>query len=78
MGYSVGFIRSWLALWMIAAIVAVALGGANELFDLGLFAGGYPVLGSPTGGTFGAFALQAGIVAAVALALSLLLERLER
>jgi hypothetical protein len=76
-GYSVGFLRSWLSLWVIAAIVAVALGAANELFDLGLFAGGYPVLGSREG-SFGQFAVQAAIVAAIALALSLLLERFER
>lgn len=77
MGYSIGFVRSWLALWALVALVGLALGGVNELLGLGLFTGGYPVLGT-TGTGYGSFALQASIVFAVAAALSALVALLER
>jgi hypothetical protein len=76
-GYSVGFIRGWLALWTLVALFAIVLGGANELLDLGLFSRGYPVLGD-RGGGYGGFAVQAAIVAIAATSLSLLLERRQR
>jgi uncharacterized membrane protein len=71
-GPSVGFVRSYLALWAFAAITVIAAGGVNELLGLGLFVGGYPALGGRAG--YGEFALQAAVVAAVALALSVGLQ----
>lgn len=76
MGPSVGFVRGYFALWAFAAITVIALGGINELFGLGLFAAGYPALGGRAG--YGEFALQAGVVAAVALALSVGLQWWDR
>lgn len=75
-GYSVEFIRSWLSLWALVAVVALLGAALNELLDLGLFAGGYPVLGGTAG--FGAFAVQAVIAVIALLALSALLSVFER
>jgi hypothetical protein len=66
-GPGVDFVRGYLGLWAFAAIAAIALGGINELLGLGLFAG-YPAVGGTAG--YGEFAVQAAVVAAVALALS--------
>ena len=71
MGPGVDFVRGYLGLWAFAGITAIALGGINELLGLGLFAG-YPVVGGTAG--YGEFALQAAVVAAVALALSVGLQ----
>lgn len=68
MGPSVGFVRGYFTLWAFAAITVIAVGGINELLGLGLFGAGYPALGGRAG--YGEFALQAAVVAAVALALS--------
>ena len=68
--------RSYLALWAFAAITVIALGGINELLGLGLFAAGYPAVGGTAG--YGEFALQAAVVAAVALALSVGLQWWDR
>ena len=75
MGPGVEFVRSYLALWAFAAITVIALGGINELLGLGLFAG-YPAVGGRAG--YGEFALQAAVVAAVALALSVGLQWWDR
>ena len=77
MGYSIGFLRSYLALLGLIGIVAVVLGGANELFELGLFDAGYPVLGRADA-EFGAFTLQSAVVVLVTTCVSLVLERWER
>ena len=75
MGPGVDFVRSFLGLWAFAAIAAIALGGINELLGLGLFAG-YPAVGGRAG--YGEFALQAAVVAVVALALSVGLQWWDR
>jgi uncharacterized membrane protein len=71
-GPSAEFMRSFFALWALAAITVIAVGGINELLGLGLFSAGYPALGGTVG--YGEFARQAALVAAVALALSLTLQ----
>lgn len=76
MGPSVGFVRGWLALWALVGTVGLLLGAANELLDLGLFTGGYPVLGGS--GDFAAFALQVAVAVIALLAVSLLLAWFER
>lgn len=59
----------------LVCIVAIVLGGANEIADLGLFAGGYP---TPVGDDdFGSFAANAAALAVIALGMSIALERLE-
>ena len=75
MGPGVDFVRSYLALWTFAAITVIALGGINELLGLGLVAE-YPAVGGTAG--YGEFALQAAVVAAVALALSVGLQWWDR
>ncbi len=76
MGPGVDFVRSYLALWTLAAITVIALGGINELLDLGLFVAGYPAFGGRA--EYGEFALQAAVVAALALALSVGLQWWDR
>lgn len=78
MGYSSGFLRGILSLWIMVVVVGVLVGAVNELFDLGLFSNGYPVVGSaePGGGSFGAFAIEGAVVVAVALVMWSLVDRL--
>jgi hypothetical protein len=75
-GPSVGFVRGWLFLWALVGVVGMALGGVNELLDLGLFSNGYPALAGGDG--YGGFALQVSIVVVALVGLSVLLERFER
>jgi hypothetical protein len=75
-GPGVDFVRGYLGLWAFAAITAIAVGGINELLGLGLFAAGYPAFGGKAG--YGEFALQAAVVAAVALTLSVGLQWWDR
>lgn len=73
MGYSTGFLRSFLALLTLVALVLLSVAGLNELLGLGLWPDGYPALGSTSGLAFDQFALRLGAFIAFSVALSLLL-----
>ena len=73
MGYSTEFLRGILALISLVAVAGLLLGAANEVLGLGLFAAGYPA--GPDGTGFGGFALRLGVVLAISVGLSYLVER---
>ena len=77
-GYSTTFIRGVLSLWILLASGALLIGAANELFSLGLFDDGYPVVWADPASRpgFAGFGLQCAAVIAVATGLSAVAERL--
>ena len=75
MGYSTEFLRSFLSLIALIALTAIAIGAANELIGLGLFADGYPAPLTGPGAGYASFALQLGAGAALAIVVSLALDR---
>ncbi len=77
MGYSIGFLRGLVSLVAIIAACGLLIGAANELLELGLFRQGYPGLGA-SGAAFGPFAAKMGTAIVIAIAVNLLLERLDR
>lgn len=75
MGYSTEFLRGFLALIALLAIAGIAIGAANEVIGLGLFSEGYPGPVSGPGTEYLSFALQLAIGAALAIGVSLALDR---
>lgn len=70
MGYSTEFLRGILALITLVATLALVAAGISELLGLGLFDDRYP---GDAG--FGGFALRAGVVIVLSVALGALVER---